>query len=42
VEAGAWGDIVAVDDDPLKDVTALEKVKFVMKGGEVVRNEYAK
>lgn len=35
-------DIVAVDGDPLKDVTTLERVKFVMKGGEVVRNEYGK
>ena len=42
VEPGAWGDIVAVDGDPLKDVTVLEKIKFVMKSGEVVKNEYAK
>jgi len=42
VEPGAWADIVAVDGDPLKDVTALERVKFVMKGCEVVKNEYAK
>jgi imidazolonepropionase-like amidohydrolase len=42
LDAGAWGDIVAVDGDPLKDVTTLERVKFVMKGGEVVRNEYGK
>ena len=42
LEPGAWGDIVAVDGDPLKDVTTLERVKFVMKGGEVVRNDYAK
>jgi len=42
LEPGAWADIVAVDGDPLKDVTTLERVKFVMKGGEVVRNEYAK
>jgi len=42
LEAGAWGDIVAVDGDPLKDVTTLERVKLVMKGGEVVKNEYAK
>jgi imidazolonepropionase-like amidohydrolase len=42
LEPGAWADIVAVDGDPLKDVTALEKVKFVMKGGEVVKNEYGK
>ena len=40
LEPGAWGDIVAVDGDPLKDITTLEKVKFVMKGGEVVRNDY--
>jgi len=42
LESGAWADIVAVDDDPLKDVTTLERVKFVMKGGEVVKNDYAK
>ena len=29
-------DVVAVDGDPLKDVTILEKVSFVMKGGEIV------
>ncbi|MGH9494215.1 MAG: amidohydrolase family protein [Candidatus Sulfotelmatobacter sp.] len=40
--SGAWADIVAVDGDPLKDVTTLERVKFVMKGGEVVKNEYGK
>ena len=42
LEPGAWADIVAVDGDPLKDVTALEHVKFVMKSGEVVKNEYSK
>jgi imidazolonepropionase-like amidohydrolase len=42
LEPGAWADIVAVDGDPLKDVTTLERVKFVMKGGAVVRNNYAK
>ena len=42
LEPGAWADIVAVDGDPVKDVTTLEHVKFVMKGGEVVRNEYGK
>jgi len=42
LEPGAWADIVAVDGDPLKDVTALESVKFVMKGGDVVKNEYGK
>jgi imidazolonepropionase-like amidohydrolase len=42
IEPGKWADIIAVDGDPLADVTALERVKFVMKGGEVVRNLYAK
>lgn len=42
LEPGAWADIVALDGDPLKDVTTLEQVKFVMKGGEVVKNEYGK
>ncbi len=42
LETGAWADMVAVDGDPLKDVTTLERVKFVMKGGEVVKNDYGK
>src|ERR1700756_4315652 len=42
LEPGAWADIVAVEGDPIKDVTLLEHVRFVMKGGEVVKNEYSK
>jgi imidazolonepropionase-like amidohydrolase len=42
IEPGKWADIIAVDGDPLADVTALERVKFVMKGGEVVKNQYGK
>jgi imidazolonepropionase-like amidohydrolase len=42
IDAGKWADMVAVDGDPLADVTTLERVKFVMKGGEVVKNQYAK
>ena len=42
LEPGAWADVVAVDGDPLKDITTLQRVKFVMKGGEVVKNEYSK
>jgi len=42
LEAGKWADLIAVDGDPLKDVTTLQQVKFVMKGGEVVKNEYGK
>jgi imidazolonepropionase-like amidohydrolase len=36
ISPGRFADLVAVDGDPLKDVTILEKVGFVMKGGEVV------
>jgi imidazolonepropionase-like amidohydrolase len=42
LEPGAWGDVIAVDGDPLQDVAILQQVKFVMKGGEVIKNEYAK
>lgn len=42
IEAGKWADLIAVDGDPLADVSTLERVKFVMKGGEVVKNLYAK
>jgi imidazolonepropionase-like amidohydrolase len=35
IEAGKFADIVAVDGDPLADITVMEKVVFVMKGGEV-------
>ena len=41
IEPGKWADLVAVDGDPLADVTTLQQVKFVMKGGEVVKNDYA-
>jgi imidazolonepropionase-like amidohydrolase len=40
IEKGKYADIVAVSGDPLKDITELERVKFVMKGGAVVRNEF--
>jgi imidazolonepropionase-like amidohydrolase len=37
--AGCAADLIAVEGDPLADVTALESVSFVMKGGAVVRND---
>ncbi|CAN5873973.1 Xaa-Pro dipeptidase [soil metagenome] len=37
VKVGAYGDVVGVTGDPLKDVTVLEHPTFVMKGGEVVK-----
>lgn len=42
IEPGKWADMIAVDGDPLGDITTLQHVKFVMKGGEVVKNEYGK
>jgi len=42
LETGKWADIIGVDGDQLQDITTLQHVKFVMKGGEVVKNEYSK
>jgi len=39
IEKGKFADIIGVSGDPSKDVTELERVKFVMKGGQVFRNE---
>ena len=37
--AGKAADLIAVPGNPLTDITAMERVRFVMKGGEVVKNE---
>jgi imidazolonepropionase-like amidohydrolase len=42
VAPGAFADIVAVTGDPLKDVSVLERVQFVMKDGAIFKNELAK
>src|SRR5216684_3705602 len=39
IEKGKFADFVGVSGDPSKDVTELERVKFVMKGGQVFRND---
>lgn len=38
IEAGKFADLIAVAGDPLRDVTELERVRFVMKGGAVVKD----
>jgi imidazolonepropionase-like amidohydrolase len=39
VAPGMQADIIAVDGDPLKDITAVRRVVFVMKGGRVYKNQ---
>ena len=39
VEPGRFADLIAVDGDPLADITELERVTFVMKGGLVVKGQ---
>jgi imidazolonepropionase-like amidohydrolase len=39
IEVGKLADLIAVKGDPLKDISELQKVKFVMLGGKVVKNE---
>jgi len=39
IEPGQFADMIAVTGDPLKDITVMEHVAFVMKGGEVIKNE---
>jgi imidazolonepropionase-like amidohydrolase len=40
IDKGKYADLVAVTADPLADITELQRVKFVMKGGKVIRNEF--
>ncbi len=39
IEAGKYADLIAVSGSPLTDITELQRVKFVMKGGKVIRND---
>jgi imidazolonepropionase-like amidohydrolase len=42
IEKGKFADVIAVSGNPLTDVTEMERVKFVMKGGLIVRNDINK
>ena len=39
IRAGEFADIIAVEGDPLKDISTVERVRFVMKGGQVFRDD---
>jgi len=41
VEKGKYADIIATDGDPLQDITEIQNVKFVMKNGQVIKNDLA-
>lgn len=42
IEAGKYADIIALAGDPAKDIHALRTLGFVMKGGKVIRNDWAR
>jgi imidazolonepropionase-like amidohydrolase len=41
IEKGKFADLIAVAGDPLRDITEMQRVKFVMKGGQVIKNDLA-
>jgi imidazolonepropionase-like amidohydrolase len=41
IEKGKFADMIAVSGDPLQDISEMQRVKFVMKGGAVIRNDMA-
>jgi len=40
IEAQRFADVIAVEGDPLKDISAMGRVKFVMKEGKIYRNDW--
>jgi imidazolonepropionase-like amidohydrolase len=41
LESGKFADMIAVSGDPIADINELERVRFVMKNGQVIRNDFA-
>ena len=41
IEPGKFADLVVVTGDPVTDITELEHGRFVMKNGEVIKNDFA-
>ena len=41
IAPGRYADIIAVSGDPLEDMTELERVRFVMKGGQIFKGAAA-
>jgi imidazolonepropionase-like amidohydrolase len=39
IEKGKYADVIAVSGDPLQDISEMQRVKFVMKGGAIIKND---